>query len=128
LETAEDTLAVIAALITHNGIVARSSCEVARLSGENVKIGALLFSLGLAGCFGPRPPAPDYALGTYQGEAMGGGSCPSPAGELTVVTVAKYSAFGDWYLERFRQRSRQVAIPEIGSSWHNSSWVREQGG
>jgi hypothetical protein len=99
LETEEDTLAVIAAIMGHNGIVARSSYEVARLSGENMKIGALLFSLVLAGCFGPGPPAPDYALGTYQGEAMGGASCPSPAADVT-VTVAKYSAFGDWYLKQ----------------------------
>jgi hypothetical protein len=30
---------------------------------------------------------------------MGGSLCSSPAAELT-VTIAKYSAFGEWYVER----------------------------
>jgi hypothetical protein len=64
-----------------------------------MKIEALLVFLVLAGCFGPGPSAPDYALGTYEGAAMGGSLCSSPAAELT-VTLAKYSAFGDWYLKQ----------------------------
>jgi DNA invertase Pin-like site-specific DNA recombinase len=40
--------------------------------------------------------------------------------ELGVIAPGSYL--------RFRQRSRQVAISEMGSPWHDSCWVREQGG
>jgi hypothetical protein len=64
-----------------------------------------MFSVVLAGCLGPEPLAPNYALGTYQGTAAGGSSCPSPSAELT-VTIAKHSAFGDWYLEQQKARTQ----------------------
>jgi hypothetical protein len=52
-----------------------------------------------------------------------------------VVSSAKPDDTVVWYdlayaeaAARFRQRSRQVAISEMGSPWHDSCWVREQGG
>jgi hypothetical protein len=64
----------------------------------------LPLALVLAGCY-PGPLAPDYALGTYQGAIAGTGSCPSRAAQLT-VTIANYSAFGDWYPEQQNDRTQ----------------------
>ena len=91
-----------------------------------MKIGALTFSLVLACCAGPGPLAPNYALGTYQGTAVGGSSCPSPAAELT-VTIAKYSAYGDWYLEQQNART-QFACAWVNQSGFFSSHEAPQGG
>ena len=76
-----------------------------------MRIGTLLFALVLAGCY-TEPLAPDYALGTYRGTVVGGGSCPSPTAELT-VNVAKYSAFGDWYAQR------QNLHTQLACAWVN---------
>ena len=91
-----------------------------------MRIGALLLSLVVAGCFGPGPLAPNYALGTYQGAAAGGSSCPSPAAELT-VTIVKYSAFGDWYLEQQNART-QFACAWVNQTGFFSSHDAPQGG
>ena len=64
----------------------------------------LLLALVLTGCY-PGPPAPDYAIGTYQGAMTSTGSCPSRAAQLT-VTVAKYSALGDWYTKHQNDRTQ----------------------
>jgi hypothetical protein len=64
----------------------------------------LPLALVLTGCY-PGPLAPDHALGTYQGAMAGTGSCPSRAAQLT-VTVAKYSAFGDWHPEQQNGRTQ----------------------
>jgi hypothetical protein len=64
----------------------------------------LLLALVLAGCY-PGPLAPDYARGTYQGAMTSTGSCPSRAAQLT-VTIAKYSAFGDWFPEQRNVRTQ----------------------
>jgi hypothetical protein len=79
-----------------------------------MRIKTLLFALVLAGCYS-EPLAPDYALGTYRGTVIGGGSCLSPAAELT-VTVVKHSAFGDWYPEQQNLRAQFACawVNEIG--------------
>jgi hypothetical protein len=77
-----------------------------------MKIGALMASLVLAGCAGTGPLAPNHALGTYQGTTAGGSSCLSPAAELT-VTIAKYSAYGEWHVEQ------QDARTQFACAWVN---------
>jgi hypothetical protein len=77
-----------------------------------MKIGALMASLVLAGCAGTGPLAPNHALGTYQGTTAGGPSCLSPAAELT-VTIAKYSAYGEWHVEQ------QDARTQFACAWVN---------
>ncbi len=91
-----------------------------------MKVRGLMFSVVLAGCFGPGPLAPNYALGTYQGTAAGGSSCPSPSAELT-VTIAKYSAFGDWYLEQQKART-QFACGWVNQTGFFSSHDAPQNG
>ena len=51
---------------------------------------------------------------------------------LVQAALPQFLLNRQWYpakdlRDRFRQRSRQVAIPGMGSPWHDSCWVREQG-
>ena len=69
-----------------------------------MKIGWLLPALFLTGCTGLGVLAPDYAIGIYRGAVMARGACASPAAELT-VTIAKSSAYGDWYIEQTNIRA-----------------------
>jgi len=72
-------------------------------SPDNMKK-TFLLAITLAGCY-PASLAPDYALGTYQWAVTGTSSCESRAAQLA-VTIAKYSAFGDWYLEQQNVRTQ----------------------
>jgi hypothetical protein len=92
---------------------------------HGMRIWSLYLGLVLAGCFPSSAVAPDNALGTYQGTAVGGGSCSSPAAELT-VTVAKSSAFGEWYLEKQNDRS-QFACAWVNQSGFYASHRPHQG-
>jgi hypothetical protein len=47
---------------------------------------------------------------------------PTPEEQAQLLRFVGFGATG------FRQRSRQIAIREIGSFWHDSCWVREQSG
>ena len=73
----------------------------------------LLLALVLAGCYS-GPLAPEYALGTYQGAMTGTGPCPSRMAQLT-VTVATYSAFGDWY------PAQQNVRTQFACAWVNQT-------
>jgi hypothetical protein len=85
----------------------------------------LPLALVLTGCY-PGPLAPDHALGTYQGAMAGTGSCPSRAAQLT-VTIAKYSAFGDWYPEQQNDRT-QFACAWVNQTGFFSSRRPPEGG
>ena len=62
-------------------------------------------ALWLAGCTGLGAVAPNYAVGTYRGAVIGSGSCNSPAVDLT-VSISKWSAYGDWYVEQQNLRAQ----------------------
>jgi hypothetical protein len=47
---------------------------------------------------------------------------------VSLIRTAIFSNRSRMVENWFRQRSRQVAISEMGSPWHDSCWVREQGG
>jgi hypothetical protein len=78
----------------------------------------------LAGCYGPA--APNNVLGTYRGVVTGGGTCPSPAADLT-VTISKYEAFGDWYPEQ-QNIHTQFACAWVNQIGFFSSRLPPQGG